>query len=124
MSSICALLFIFSIGSYLLYRFFTKAPVLPDIELEEIILAPLTQEPMPVDANADEHASEFAETLEKLESGEIQTSDYEHSEYADIIDEEEVEEAMKNKTTGLLLFVVALIWMILDPKSFFRILFW
>ncbi|HJM67921.1 MAG TPA: hypothetical protein QF716_03480 [Candidatus Thalassarchaeaceae archaeon] len=119
MSSICALLFIFSIGCFLLYRFFTKAPVTPDLELEAIIMAPPPQEPQSGDANVSEHASEFAETLEKLESGEIQTSDYEQSEFADIIDEEEVEEAMKNKTTGLLLFVVAIIWMILDPESFF-----
>ena len=101
-----------------------KAPVLPDLELEAIIMAAPPQEPPPDGANTDEHASEFAETLEKLESGEIQTSDYEHSEYADIIDEEEVDEAMKNKTTGLLIFVVALIWMIFDPESFLRILFW
>ena len=112
MSSICALLLIVSVGSYLLYRFFTKAPVPPDLELETIILATPPHEPSPDDANTDEHVSAFAETLEKLESGEIQTSDYEHSEYADIIDEEEV--ASATVTQGVLGFIAICFWIFFE----------
>ena len=116
MSSICALLFLISAASYLLYRFLTKAPVPPDLELEAIILATPPQEPSPDDANTDEHAEEFAETLEKLESGEIQTSDYVNSEYADIIDEEEVARATVTQAVGG--FIAICIWI------FFEIVLW
>lgn len=116
MSSICALLLIVSVGSYLLYRFLTKAPVPPDLELEGIISATPPQEPSPDDANTDEHAEEFAETLEKLESGEIQTSDYVNSEYADIIDEEEV--ARATVIQGVLGVIGLCVWI------FFEIVLW
>ena len=42
----------------------------------------------------DEHASEFADTLAGLKSGDVESSDSEKPEFADIIDEEEIEQMM------------------------------
>jgi len=112
MSSVCAFSLIFFIGSYLLYRFFTKTPVPPDFELEAIIAAPLPQEPLLDDDNADEHAVEFADTLSALKTGDVETSDYEQSEFADIIDEEEVEKAESNQ--AVLGFIVFILWIIFE----------
>ena len=112
MSSICALLLIFSIGTYPLYRFFTKTPVPPDFELEAIIATPSPQEPLLDDDNADEHAVEFADTLSALKTGDVETSDYEQSEFADIIDEEEVEKAESNQ--AVLGFLVFILWIIFE----------
>ena len=68
----------------------------------------------------DEHASEFAETLAALKSEDHDPSNSEQTEFADIIDEEAVEEAeakerfFQNLCVGLLF-----LWLILDPESLF-----
>ena len=72
----------------------------------------------------DEHASEFAETLAGLKSGDAEPSYSQASEFADIIDEEEVEQAKSaSAILRFSIFVVALLWVVADPDSFFRVIF-
>ena len=66
----------------------------------------------------DEHASEFAETLAGLESGDVFSSDLEQTQFADIIDEEEIEQMERDKYIEHFLIAGILLWFIIDPESF------
>ena len=70
----------------------------------------------------DEHASGFAETLAGLKSGDVEPSDSETSEFADIIDEEEVEVTEAKERFFQNLFVCLLfLWLIIDPESLIEV---
>ena len=66
----------------------------------------------------DEHASEFAETLAGLKSGDVESSDSEKPEFADIIDEEEIEQMERDIYIEHFLIAGILLWFIIDPESF------
>ena len=71
----------------------------------------------------DEHASEFAETLAALKSEDHDTSISEQTEFADIIDEEEVFEAeAKERFFQRLFWGLVVLWLILDAESLFDVL--
>ena len=67
----------------------------------------------------DEHASEFAETLAALKSEDHDPSNSEQTEFADIIDEEEVEEEEARRFVQQLFMGFLFLWLILDAESLF-----
>ena len=72
----------------------------------------------------DEHASEFADTLAGLKSGKVETSDSDKTEFADIVDEEEVEEEeAKERYRTRLILGLLFFWLILDAESLFDVVF-
>ena len=72
----------------------------------------------------DEHASEFADTLAGLKSGKVGTSDSDKTEFADIVDEEEVEEEeAKERYRTRLILGLLFFWLILDAESLFDVVF-
>ena len=66
----------------------------------------------------DEHASEFAETLAGLKSGDVESSDSEKPEFADIIDEEEIEQMKRDKFIEHFMIAGIILWFIIDTESF------
>jgi hypothetical protein len=70
----------------------------------------------------DEHASEFAETLAGLNSGDVETSDSEKGGFADIIDEEEIKQIKKDRYTAKFIIIGSLIWILIDADSYFAII--
>ena len=72
----------------------------------------------------DEHVSEFAETLAGLKSGDVEKSDSGKTEFADIIDEEEIKQEKQDKYIQHFLIAGTILWFIIDTESFLGFLFW